>query len=184
MNLRLTCLAALSALLLAACGDSKEPTASAPTATATAEATATPTPYIEKVTGDPTPMPEVTPSGKDEPKVSKPSGKANELITRDLEVGDGDEIAVGKLAAVDYKGWLFANGDVFDSTWGKGGKPVQFIFGAGQVIKGWDEGLKGMKVGGRRELIVPSELAYGDHGQASIPPNAPIVFVVDLLAVN
>ncbi|MDA0184588.1 FKBP-type peptidyl-prolyl cis-trans isomerase [Solirubrobacter phytolaccae] len=184
MNFRLTCLAALSALVLAACGDSKEPAASTPAATATTEATATPTPFIEKVTGDPTPMPEVTPSGKDEPKVTKPEGKApTEVVSRDLEVGKGEEIAVGKLAAVEYKGWLFDDGKVFDSTW-DGGKPFQFIFGAAQVIKGWDQGLAGMKVGGRRELIIPSELAYGDHGQASIPPNATLVFVVDLVALN
>lgn len=186
MKLRLTCAAALSALLLAACGDSKEPAASTPAASAPAEATATPTPYIEKVTGDPTPMPEVTPSGKDEPKVTKPgSDKApTELVVRDLEVGTGDEITPGKLAAVDYKGWRFDDGVVFDSTWEKGGKPFQFIFGAKQVIDGWDQGLKGMKVGGRRQLVIPPDLAYGDHGQASIRPNDTIVFVIDLLAVN
>jgi peptidylprolyl isomerase len=187
MKLRLSCVAALSALLLAACGDSKEPAGSSPTATATApaEATATPTPFIEKVTGDPTPMPEVTPSGKDEPTATKPEGEApTQLVVRDLEVGKGDEIERGKLIAVDYKGWRFDDGFVFDSTWGKGAEPFQFFYGANQVIKGWEQGLEGMKVGGRRELIVPAELAYGDHGQGPIRPNETIVFVIDLLAVN
>jgi peptidylprolyl isomerase len=187
MKLRLTCLAATSALLLAACGgDGSERAASTPTATATAtEAAATPTPVIEKVTGDPTPMPEVTPSGKSEPKIDKRQGEPPaKLVVRDLEVGKGEAAERGKLLAVDYKGARWDDNVVFDSTWEDGAKPFQFILGANQVIQGWEKGLEGMKVGGRRELIIPPDLAYGDHGQASIRPNDTIVFVIDLLAVN
>jgi peptidylprolyl isomerase len=182
MNLRLTCLAALTALLLAGCGDAKK---TVDTAAADATVTATPTPIIEKVTGDPTPMPEVTPSGKSEPDIQKRQGEPpTKLVVHELEVGKGAEAEPGKLLAVDYKGARWDDNAVFDSSWGEGGKPFQFILGANQVIKGWDEGLKGMKVGGRRELIVPPDLAYGDHGQAQIRPNDTIVFVIDLLAVN
>jgi peptidylprolyl isomerase len=181
---RLPCLAAFaaSALLLVGCGGSKEPAAA--TATATAEATATPTPIIEKVRGTPTPMPEITPSGKDEPKMPvRPGEPPAKLVVRDLEVGKGAEAAPGKSLAVDYKGTRWDDGVVFDSTW-DGGKPFQFILGANQVIQGWEKGLEGMRVGGRRELIVPPELAYGDHGQASIRPNETIMFVIDLLDVR
>jgi peptidylprolyl isomerase len=185
MTLRLTCLAALTALLLAGCGDAKNTADTTPADTATATATATPTPVIEKVTGDPTPTPEVTPSGKSEPDIQKRQGEPPaKLVVRDLEVGKGDPVERGKLLAVDYKGARWDDNFVFDSSWGEGSKPFQFVYGANQVIQGWEQGLEGMKVGGRRELIVPPDLAYGDHGQASIRPNETIVFVIDLLAVN
>ena len=184
MTFRLTTLAALVALVLAGCGDSKPAADTTPAETATAEATATPTPIIEKVTGDPTPMPEVTPSGKDEPEISVRQGDPpTKLVVRDLEVGKGAAAERGKALAVEYKGVRWADGVVFDSTW-DGGKPFQFLLGANQVIQGWEKGLAGMKVGGRRELIVPPDLAYGDHGQASIRPNETLVFVVDLLDVR
>ena len=148
------------------------------------EATATPTPIIEKVTGDPTPMPEITPSGKDEPEIAVRQGEPPaKLVVRDLEVGKGAVAERGKALAVDYKGVRWDDGVVFDSTW-DGGKPFQFLLGANQVIQGWEKGLAGMHVGGRRELIVPPDLAYGDHGQASIRPNDTLVFVVDLLDVR
>ena len=181
MTFRLTTLAALTALVLAGCGDSKPAADTTPTETATAEATATPTPIIEKVTGDPTPMPEVTPSGKDEPEISVRQGDPPaKLVVRDLEVGKGAVAERGKTLAVEYKGIRWDDGFVFDSTW-DGGKPFQFLLGANQAIQGWEQGLAGMHVGGRRELIVPPDLAYGDHGQASIRPNETLVFVVDLL---
>lgn len=182
MTHRLTVLAAF-AVLLAGCGDSKPAADTTPTEAA-AEATATPTPIIEKVTGDPTPMPEVTPSGKSEPDIAKRQGQPPaKLVVRDLEAGDGAEAERGKLLAVEYKGARWDDNHVFDSTW-DGGKPFQFIFGANQVIQGWEQGLEGMRVGGRRELIIPPDLAYGDHGQAAIRPNDTIVFVIDLLAVG
>jgi len=177
MTRRIACLAAL-ATLLSACGGSEQRESAATTATPTA------TPIIEKVRGNPTPLPEITPSGKAEPKITVPKGEPpSKLMIRDLKRGDGPEAAAGKTLAVDYKGVRFDDGEPFDSSWSTG-QPFQFILGARQVIKGWEQGLEGMRVGGRRELIIPPELAYGDHGQGSIRPNETIVFVVDLLDVR
>jgi peptidylprolyl isomerase len=84
---------------------------------------------------------------------------------------------------VNYVGVLFHGGKEFDASW-KRNEPFVFTLGQGAVIKGWDQGVAGMKVGGRRELIIPANLAYGSKGAgSSIPPNAPLVFVIDLLAV-
>jgi peptidylprolyl isomerase len=182
---RILCLLAL-APLLAACGGSKnEPTAAATaTASPSPSPTATPTPIIEKVRGTPTPLPEVTPSGKREPKIAAKKGEPPAgLVIRDLEQGTGAEAVPGKTLAVDYKGVHFDDGEPFDSSWSTG-QPFQFILGARQVIKGWDQGIEGMRVGGRRELVIPPELAYGDHGQGSIEPDETIVFVIDLLDVT
>ena len=101
----------------------------------------------------------------------------------DLRVGEGDEAASGKILEVHYVGRL-GDGTRFDSTRDRD-RPLTFRLGAGDALKGWDEGLVGMKVGGRRELLIPSALAYGAQGSPpTIPANAPLVFVVDLLAVS
>jgi peptidylprolyl isomerase len=177
MPRRFICLLAL-APLLAACGGAEKP----PTAAATPSAT--PTPIIEKVRDTTTPPPVVTPSGRAEPRVQVPKGAPPaRLVVRDLDRGTGPEAAPGKTLAVDYKGVHFDGGEPFDSSWSTG-QPFEFVLGAAQVIKGWDQGLRGMRVGGRRELVVPPELAYGDHGQGSIGPDETIVFVVDLLDVR
>tara|TARA_Y100001968_G_C19446836_1_gene765860 strand:- start:981 stop:1580 length:600 start_codon:yes stop_codon:yes gene_type:complete len=107
-----------------------------------------------------------------------PSGlKINDVIT-----GDGDEATPGKKVTVNYKGTL-ENGKEFDSSYGRA--PFSFSLGAGQVIKGWDEGVDGMKVGGKRELTIPPELGYGQRGAGGvIPPNATLIFEVELLKVN
>jgi peptidylprolyl isomerase len=89
----------------------------------------------------------------------------------------------GKTLTVDYKGAHYDTGKEFDSSWSTG-QPFTFVLGARQVIKGWEQGIEGMRVGGRRQLTVPADLAYGDHGQGAILPNEPIVFVVDLLDVR
>ena len=82
---------------------------------------------------------------------------------------------------VNYVGALYSNGKVFDASW-KRKEPFTFTLGKGQVIPGWDQGVAGMKVGGRRELIIPAELAYGKEGRPpTIPPNSPLIFIVDLL---
>jgi peptidylprolyl isomerase len=176
MTHRIACLAALVALLAACGGSEKRQSASTPTAT--------PTPIIEKVRGNPTPMPEVTPSGKDEPDIKVPKGDPPaKLVIRDLQRGNGPEAVFGKTLTVDYKGVRFDDGRPFDSSWSTG-QPFQFILGSNQAIQGWEKGLRGMRVGGRRELTIPPELAYGDHGQGSIRPNETIVFVVDLLDVR
>ena len=114
---------------------------------------------------------------------SLPSG----LIYRDSEVGSGAEATAGNSVSVHYTGWLQEpNGDKgkkFDSSVDRG-SPFSFRLGAGQVIRGWDEGVAGMKVGGKRTLTIPSELGYGARGAGGvIPPNATLIFDVELLGV-
>ncbi|HEX5225405.1 MAG TPA: FKBP-type peptidyl-prolyl cis-trans isomerase [Solirubrobacteraceae bacterium] len=117
-----------------------------------------------------------------EPKVTPPSGPApSKLETKDLVVGTGPEAKAGQTVTVNYVGVLYKGGKEFDASW-KRKEPFSFALGKGAVIKGWDQGIPGMKVGGRRELIIPANLAYGSAGSGSaIPPNSPLVFVVDLL---
>jgi peptidylprolyl isomerase len=117
-----------------------------------------------------------------EPKVTVPTGAAPaKLETKDLITGTGAEAKAGETVTVNYVGVLYKGGKEFDASW-KRKEPFSFALGKGAVIKGWDQGIPGMKVGGRRELIIPSALAYGATGSgSSIPPNSPLVFVVDLL---
>jgi peptidylprolyl isomerase len=117
-----------------------------------------------------------------EPKVTPPGGPApTKLVSKDLITGTGKEAKAGDTVTVNYVGVLYKGGKEFDASW-KRKEPFQFKLGEGQVIKGWDQGVAGMKVGGRRELIIPSELAYGKTGSPpAIPANAPLVFVIDLL---
>lgn len=117
------------------------------------------------------------------PKVTVPTGAAPaKLETKEIVKGTGPEAKAGQSVTVNYVGVLYHGGKEFDSSW-KRSEPFAFTLGKGQVIKGWDQGVAGMKVGGRRELIIPAELAYGKTGSPpTIPPNAPLVFVVDLLA--
>jgi FKBP-type peptidyl-prolyl cis-trans isomerase len=114
----------------------------------------------------------------------------NKLETVDLQVGTGAEAASGQTAVVQYTGWLYEaaaadkKGKQFDSS-KNGGQPFKFVIGAGQVIKGWDQGVAGMKVGGSRRLTIPPELGYGDAGAGGvIPPGATLIFDVDLVAVE
>lgn len=107
----------------------------------------------------------------------------SELIIEDLTVGNGDEAVAGKHVVVHYTGWL-TNGSKFDSSKDRN-DPFDFRLGAGQVIRGWDEGVAGMKVGGKRKLTIPPEMAYGSRGAGGvIPPDATLVFEVELLAVR
>lgn len=106
-----------------------------------------------------------------------------ELVVEDLLVGDGPEATAGDVVAVNYVGVDYASGQEFDSSWGRG-TPFEFQLGVGQVIPGWDQGVEGMRVGGRRVLTIPPDLAYGDRGAGElIGPDATLVFVVDLLEV-
>jgi peptidylprolyl isomerase len=119
-----------------------------------------------------------------EPKVTVPTGPAPaKLETKELIKGTGAEAKAGQKITVNYVGVLYKGGKEFNASW-ETKEPFSFTLGEGQVIKGWDQGIPGMKVGGRRELIIPAELAYGKAGSPpKIPANAPLVFVVDLLAV-
>jgi len=110
---------------------------------------------------------------------STPSG----LIVEDINIGEGAAAAVGQKVTVHYTGWL-TNGAKFDSSKDRN-DPFVFPLGGGRVIKGWDEGVQGMKVGGKRKLTIPPALGYGARGAGSvIPPNATLVFEVELLGVN
>jgi peptidylprolyl isomerase len=118
------------------------------------------------------------------PDVEPPSGDIPfELGIDDLTVGDGDEAAAGKKVTVHYVGVSFLTGEQFDASWDRG-QPFEFKLGKGQVIPGWDQGVAG-KVGGRRRLTIPSAMAYGARGAGGvIKPHEPLIFVVDLLAVD
>jgi peptidylprolyl isomerase len=119
------------------------------------------------------------------PEVDPPEGDIPfELGIDDLTVGDGDEAASGKKVTVHYVGVSFLTGEQFDASWDRG-QPFEFKLGKGQVIPGWDQGVAGMKVGGRRRLTIPSAMAYGARGAGGvIKPHEPLIFVVDLLAVD
>jgi peptidylprolyl isomerase len=119
-----------------------------------------------------------------EPTVTPPSGPPPaKLETKELVVGTGPEAKAGDSVTVNYVGVLYKDGKKFNASW-ETGKPFTFTLGKGEVIKGWDQGIVGMKVGGRRELIIPAPLAYGAAGRPpAIPKNEALVFVVDLLGV-
>ena len=107
------------------------------------------------------------------------------LVGSDVVVGKGAEAKEGDKVTVQYVGQLFADGKEFDTSWKKGAAPFQFTLGQGQVIQGWDQGVPGMKVGGRRVLVIPADMAYGSAGSPpTIPANAPLIFVVDLKKIS
>lgn len=127
---------------------------------------------------------DATASGTSQPtKDTKPMTNAAELQMKDLQVGNGKEAVAGKRVSVHYTGSL-TDGKVFDSSL-KRNQPFQFQLGAGQVIKGWDKGVAGMKVGGKRKLTIPPQLAYGERGvPGTIPPGSTLIFDVELLGVE
>lgn len=140
-----------------------------------------------------TPVPPPTPTSTAMPVVTQPSAEGADptsLVTtdsglqyRDLVVGTGEEASVGATAVVHYTGWL-VDGTKFDSSLDRG-NPFSFPIGAGRVIQGWDEGVGSMKVGGKRELTIPPDLAYGDNGAGGvIPPGATLIFEVELLELR
>jgi peptidylprolyl isomerase len=117
-----------------------------------------------------------------EPTVTPPSGPApTKLVVKDIIKGTGAAATAGGSVTVNYVGVLYHGGKTFDASW-KRGEPATFSLEPGKLIAGWTQGIPGMKVGGRRELIIPAPLAYGAKGSPPvIPPNAPLVFVIDLL---
>jgi peptidylprolyl isomerase len=106
-----------------------------------------------------------------------------ELQVTDIVVGEGDEAAVGDTVSMQYVGVLYEDGTEFDASWDRG-EPFDFQLGRGLVIAGWDEGIAGMREGGRRQLVIPPEMGYGDQGAGdAIPGGATLVFVVDLAEI-
>lgn len=120
----------------------------------------------------------------EKPEIDFPEGPApTELVIEDLWEGEGAEATAGSVVAVDYVGVAYSTGEEFDASYGRG--PIQFPLGGGRVIAGWDQGIQGMKVGGRRKLIIPAALAYGDRGAGGvIAPGETLIFVCDLVAVR
>jgi len=118
------------------------------------------------------------------PAVPTPTGTPPaDLLTEDVVVGDGRAASPGNHVTVHYVGVSYDNGQQFDSSWDRGA-PFDFPLGAGRVIKGWDFGVTGMREGGRRTLVIPPSLGYGERGMGPIAPNATLVFVVDLVKVD
>jgi peptidylprolyl isomerase len=179
------------AAALGACGDnlkSSESTFSnddaAQSATSTDATTTTPkspqaqAPKAARIKGD-------TNLAK-KPKVPKGTGAApTTLKVGDIVVGKGPAAKAGDQLTVQYVGVLFKTGKQFDASWDSG-QPFPFQLGTGGVIPGWDQGLVGMRVGGRRQLTIPSDLAYGPQGtpDGSIPPNSPLIFIIDLKSIG
>ncbi|MBB1243455.1 FKBP-type peptidyl-prolyl cis-trans isomerase [Streptomyces durbertensis] len=120
----------------------------------------------------------------DKPEVDFPEGEPPaDLEINDIWEGDGPEAKAGDTVSVHYVGVAFSTGEEFDASWNRG-KPLQFKLGVGQVIAGWDRGVQGMKVGGRRRLTIPAHLAYGDAGAGNvIKPGETLIFVCDLVSV-
>jgi peptidylprolyl isomerase len=161
-----------AAVAVAACGSSSAPGVQlAPSSGATAASVPT----------TPTPPPQL----QTKPTVTVPKDcSAKTLVTKDLIPGTGQTVQSGQTVTVNYVGVLCKTGQEFDSSW-KRNQPFTTPLSAGSVIPGWVQGIPGMKVGGRRELIIPANLAYGTKGSPpTIPPNSPLVFVVDALSTS
>jgi len=169
----------VAAVAVAGCGSSSKKTttaAAAPTSPSTSTITG---PKITDTTGT---YP-VNPALTKKPVIKPLSGPApHKLVVKDLTVGTGRKAVTGDPLVVRYVGVLAKNGKEFDSSWSRNAT-FPFALGLGQVIPGWDKGLVGMRVGGRRELIIPASLAYGAAGSPpKIPPNSALIFDIDLLA--
>jgi peptidylprolyl isomerase len=168
-------------LFAAACGDDSEDETAAPQETATA--TETPTPEAEGEI-------DASAISKDlstKPEVSTPEGAPpTELQKTDIVKGKGKAAKAGDTVSVQYVGNSWSTGAQFDASWDRGAQPIQFPLGAGRVIPGWDQGVAGMKPGGRRLLVIPPNLAYGPQSPpgSGIAPNETLIFVVDLKKIG
>jgi peptidylprolyl isomerase len=169
------------ALVGAGCGSSDD------SSTSSSESTATSTESSEKSTAESAGGGEKQGSGgeKTKPKVTVPSGPpSKKLEIKEIEKGSGAEAKAGDEVTVQYVGVGYDSEKEFDSSWSRN-EPLSLTLGSGGVIPGWEQGIGGMKVGGRRELIIPPNLAYGPSGYPpSIGPNETLIFVIDLLSVQ
>jgi len=165
----------LLAVGVAACGDDSDEQSATPAATSTPAAT-TAADLAADVSTDLT----------DKPAIATPSGDPPaELETVDIVKGKGKAAKKGDVVDVQYVGNSWSTGKQFDASWDRGTRPFTFPLGAGQVIPGWDQGVAGMKVGGRRRITIPPDLAYGKRGAGGvIGPDETLIFVVDLLGVR
>jgi FKBP-type peptidyl-prolyl cis-trans isomerase len=177
MKASMLTIAVCAALAVAGCGGSSD--------SSTAGSTESSGSTAAESTSGATTTEATTASNKTKPEVTVPKGAPpQQLEIKELEKGTGAEAKPGDEVTVQYVGVNYKSGKEFDASWDRG-EPFTFQLGAGQVIPGWDQGVKGMKVGGRRELIIPPELGYGEAGSPpAIPPNETLVFVIDLLEVG
>jgi len=191
-RLRLIALPALAAasLALSACGGDAEESAADRFARTAAQQAKTQTTAAEQAEAAPTAT-KITPTAGErdlskKPRIPKSSGPApKQLKVEDLIEGDGATAKNGDKVSVQYVGVLYDNNKEFDSSWSRGEEPLEVTLGSGQVISGWDQGLLGMKVGGRRKLTIPPDQAYGAQGQPpTIPGNATLVFEIDLKKIG
>jgi len=179
-----------TALALAGCGSSAQESAADKFARTAESQAKNQTPVATTAEQAPTAT-KVTPSAGEadlskKPKIPKSTGPApKQLKVEDLVVGKGPAAKNGDKLSVQYVGVLYDNNKQFDASWDRGKQPLQVTLGAGQVIPGWEQGLVGMKVGGRRRLTIPPDQAYGAQGQPpSIPGNATLVFDIDLKKIG
>lgn len=170
-------------LAVAGCGDSDDPTTSAAT-TENSESAAENSENASEESEGASEESEGAEATDEKPKVTVPSGPPpKKLEQEDLVEGTGAKAKSGDQVTVNYVGVGYDSGKEFDSSWGR--EPFTFSLGTGEVIAGWDQGVVGMKVGGRRELVIPSNLAYGPRGFApSIGKNEALIFVIDLVGVK
>lgn len=173
--------ALLVALLVAGCGDDKT-TDSGGEETTTEQTADTGSTEESAAEGD---LPTVSGDLDEEPVVKIPSGDPpTELVKEDVEKGDGKTVKKGDTLSMQYAGYNWSDGVKFDASWNRG-EPFEFTIGDGQVIQGWEAGIIGMKEGGRRLLVIPPDMGYGEAGSPpTIPPNETLVFVVDLEKVE
>lgn len=185
MKLAVFIAALMLAALVAGCGDKKNESATDNGASATAATGETGSTESTSTESTEFKAPDIRGSLKTKPTIETPSTPPPEkLYIKDIKKGTGKKAANGDDVTVHYVGISWSTGAEFDASW-KTGKPFDFALGTGGVIKGWDKGVKGMRVGGRRLLIIPSDLGYGPAGQPpSIGPNETLLFVVDLKKVK
>jgi peptidylprolyl isomerase len=179
-------LAVLAAGLGGCGGSSKAPGVQLAPSGGLTVASATPSTPTTPTTTTPTaktPKPP-SPLSKKPVVIVPPAPAPNRLVIKDLISGTGPAAQAGRTVSVNYVGVLYKGAKEFDSSWKTGQPLAPFQLGQGSVIPGWDQGLVGMKVGGRRELIIPPSLGYRNARQPGIPPNSTLVFVVDLLSVS
>ncbi len=164
-----------SAVLLSACGDGESFDTAADRGPASCPSAPTP---VDPPAGSTTDL-------ATKPQVVVPDGPPPaELQVSDIVVGRGDLACSGAQLEMQYVGVLYDGGKQFDASWDRG-EPFSFTLGAGQVISGWDQGIVGMRQGGRRQLVIPADLGYGERGAGTdIPPGATLVFVVDVVGVT
>lgn len=161
-----------AALLVAGCGGDDKSDGS--TAAATSPATTATTEAVRPIENRfPRPV-----------QKARPGARVDTLIVKDVKVGDGETLEPGDTAIADYYGTIYQSGKFFDGSWGRGRQPLEIAIDQGGVIAGWWQGLQGMRVGGRRTLVIPPALGYGEQAQATIPANSTLFFTVDLLGVR